>query len=168
MLFTSLIHWGSLKEAHIFWASCWMSSTSGIISSSCHQLGVSTACPLHSTPFSYSSTRGSARKWLPASSSHLPAGPLKNCSTSGPSSGGGPRSNPASSSSHRGGLCVGESAGLLSGKALWCLLLSPWDLLLCQSQLWEGAWASGWSLVRDWLSHSIFSSKAMVVARALW
>ena len=61
-----------------------------------------------------------------------------------------------------------ESAGLLSGKALQCLLLHPWDLLLHQSQLWEVAQASGQSLVRDQLSCSIFSSKVMVVARALW
>ena len=164
---TSLIHWGSSKEAHIFWASSWMSSPSGIISSFCHQLGVSTTCPLHSTHFLYSSAGGSVGKWLPACSSHSPASPWKNCSTLGPSSGGGPRSNLTLSSSHHGGLCAGVWAGLLSGRALWCLLLCPWDLLLHWSQLWEGVQASGWSLVRDWLRHSIFSSKVMVVARAL-
>ena len=133
MLCTSLICWGSLKEAHIFWASCWMLSTSGIISSSHHQLGVSTTHPFHSTHFSYSSAGGSVGKWLPASSSHLPASPWKNHSTSGPSSSGGPRLNSVSSSSHHGGLCAREWVGLLSSRALQCLLLCPWDLLLCQS-----------------------------------
>ena len=59
-------------------------------------------------------------------------------------------------------------ARLLSGRALWHLLLHPWDLLLYRSQLWEGAWAPGHCLVMDWLSHSIFSSKVMVVVRAFW
>ena len=164
---TSLIHWGSSKEACIFQDSSWMLSTSGIISSLHHHLGVSTIHPLHSTHFSCSSAGDSVGEWLPGSSSHLPAGLWKNCSTSGPSSSGGPRSNSASSSSHHGGLCAGELARLLSVRALWCLLLCPWDLLLCWSQLQEGAWASGWSLVMDQLSCSIFSSKVMEVARAL-
>ena len=145
-----------------------MSPTSGIISSSHHQFGVSTTHPLHSTHFSYTYIWGSTGKWSPASSSYLPAGPWKNCSTLGPSIGGGPRSNSASSSSHCGGLCDGELVGLLSGKAWQHIWLHPQDLLLCQSQLWDGVWASGWPLVRDWLSHSIFSSRMMVVTRALW
>ena len=139
----------------------------GIIPSSCHQLGVSTTCPCHSTHFSYSSTGGSVGKWLPASSSHSPTSPWKNCSTLGPNSEGGPRLNSASSSSHCGGICAGELAGLLSGRSLWHPPLCLWDLLLHWSQLWKGAWASGWPLVRDQLSCSIFSSKVMVVARAL-
>ena len=137
-----------------------MSSTSGIISSSCHQFGVSTSCPLHSTHFSYS-TGGSAGKWPPASSSHLPASPWKNHFTSGPNSGGDPRSNSASSSSHPAGLCAGVWA-------LWHLLLCPQDLLLHWSQLWEGAWVPEHCLMMDQLNHSIFSSKVMVVVRAFW
>ena len=125
---------GELKEAHIFWASSWMSLTSGIFPSSCHQLGVSTACPLHFTHLSYSSAGGSGGRWLPPSFLYSSAGSWKKCSTLGPSSGGGPRSNSrkggsASSSSHCGGLCVGKWVVLPSSKALQCLLLCPWDLL---------------------------------------
>ena len=162
MSYSLLIHQGSLKEAHIFQTSFWMSSTSGVISSSCHKSGVSTVCPLHSIHVSYSSAGGSVGKWPPASSLHLPMGPWKNLSTLGPSSGGGPRSNAASSPSHHGGLCAGEWAGLFPGGALQHLLLCPQDLLFCLSWLQEGTWVPGWSLVMDQLSHCIFSSKAMV------
>ena len=51
-----------------------MSSTSGIISSSHHQFWVSTACPLHSTHFSYSSAEGSVGNGLLLLlHTHLPA-----------------------------------------------------------------------------------------------
>ena len=103
--------------------------TPGCHSSFHHQFGVSTTCPLHSTHFSYSSIRGSAGKWFPVSSLYLPACPWKNCSTSGPSTGGDPRSNSASSSSLCRGLCDGESVGLLSSMAWQCLWLHPQDLL---------------------------------------
>ena len=96
---------------------------------------------------------------------------------SGPSSSGGPRSNSmkgslASSSSevsrpHWGGLCMVEWTGLSSGKALQCLLLCPWDLLLHGLWLWEWMWVSGWPLVMDQLNLSIFPSNMMVAARAL-
>ena len=178
MLCILLIHWGSSKEACTFWASSWKSLTSGISTSSCHQLGVSTAHPLHSTHLSYSSAGGSGEELLPPSSLDLLAGSWKKCLTSSPSSIGGLRSNTRKGSSasssfkvsrpHWGGLCVGEWAGLSSSKALLCLLLHPQDLLLHWLQLWEWAWASGQPLVMDWLSLSIFSSNAMVVARALW
>ena len=46
---------GSLKEAHIFQASSWMSLSYRIFPSSHHQLGVSTTHPIHSTNLSYSS-----------------------------------------------------------------------------------------------------------------
>ena len=92
--------------------------------------------------------------------------PLEELLHIGPQLWWGPRSNSASSSSHCGGLCAGEWARLLSSRALWHLLLCPQDLFLHQSQLQEGAQAPGWSLVMDWLSCSIFSSKTMVVARA--
>ena len=167
------IHWGSSKEAQIFWASFCKSLTSGIFPSSCHQLGVLTAHALHSIHLSYSSAGSSGEESLPLSSPDLLAGSWKKCLTLGPSSGGGPGLNSRkggspSSSSHQGGPCTGEWAGLSSCKALWCLLPCPQDLLLCWSQLQEWAQASGWPLVMDQLSLSIFSSKVMVVARALW
>ena len=138
MAYILLIHWGSSKEAHILQASSWTLLTSGILPSSCHQLGASTACPLYSTHLSYSSAGGSGGKWLPPSSLHSSASSWKKCSTLGPSSGGGPRSNSkkggsASLSSHHGELCVGEWAGLPSSKALWHLLLCSQDLFLHQS-----------------------------------
>ena len=105
MFYTHLLR--ELKEACIFKASSWMSFTSRIISSSCHQFGVSTDCPLYSIHFSYSSAGCSAEKWPSVSSLHLPTGPWKNLSILDPSSGGGPRSNSISSSSHCGGLCAG-------------------------------------------------------------
>ena len=165
MVCFTLIHQGSSKEACIFWASFWMSSTSITISNSCHQFWASTTCPLHLIHSSYSPTGGSVGKWPSLSS--LPAGPWKNLSTSGPSSGGGPRSNSASSLCHHGGLCAGEWAGLISGRALWHHLLHLWDLLFHQSQLQEGVWAPWQSQVMDQLSCSISSSKA-VVAKAFW
>ena len=170
MLWISLIQWGSSKEAHIFWASSWRLPTSGIFPSSHHQLGISTACPLHSTHLSYSSAGASEGKLLPSSSLDLLADSPKKCLTSGPSSGGSPRLNSrkASSaclSSHWGGLCVGEWPS--SCRAQWCLLLCPQDLLLHQSQRWEWAWASTRPQVMDRFSLSIFSFSTMVVARAL-
>ena len=157
--------WGSSKEAHIFLASFWMSSTFGTISNSHHQSGVSTTCPLHLIHSSCSPTRGSAGRWPSLSS--LPTGPWKNLSTLGPSSGRGPRSNSASSLCHHGGLCAREWARLLSGGPLQCHLLCPWDLLFLQSQLWKGTRVPWQSWVMEQLSHSISSSRAMVVAKAL-
>ena len=152
MACSTLIHWGSSKEAHIFWASFWMSSNPRTISNSCHQPVVSTTCPLHSIHLSCSPTRGSAGKW-PSSSSL----PWLDCWRTSPHQAlalaGVPRSNSASSSSHCRGLCTGDWAGLSSSRALWCLPLCPWDLLLHWSWLWEGMWVPGQSLVMDQLSH---------------
>ena len=85
-----LIHWGSSKEAHIFWASSWTSFTSRIPTSSCHQLGVSTTHPFHSTHLSYSSTGGSEEGSLPLSFFGLLAGSWKKCLMSSPALVGAP------------------------------------------------------------------------------
>ena len=135
----TLILWGSLKEACFFLASFQMSSTSSTISNSCHQSRVSTTCPLHLIHSSCSPTSGSAGRW--PSSSSLPAGPWKNLSTLGPSSGRGPRSNSASPPCHHGGLHAREWAGLLSDGPLKCHLLCSQDLLFLWSQLQERTWA---------------------------
>ena len=144
-----------------------MSQTSGIISISHQQFGISITHPLHSTHFPYSSIGvplGNHFLHLPHTCQLVP---WKNCSISGPSTVGGPRLNSASSSSLHRGLCNGEWVGLLSGTAWWCLQLCPQDLLFHWSLIWDGVQASRQPLVRDWLSHSIFSSRATVVARAL-
>ena len=116
MLCISLIHWGNSKEARIFWGSSWESPTSRIFPSSCHQLGVLTACPLHSTHLSCSSAGGSGGKLLPPSSSDSLAGSWQKHSTSHPSSSGGPSSNSmkgssASLSSNWGGYARGNGQG---------------------------------------------------------
>ena len=126
---------GSSKEACIFWASSQRSSTSGISANSCHQLGISSACPCQVTHLSYSSTRGSGEELLLLSSLEWLASSQRKQLTSGLNSGGGSRSNSRKGSSafsssqvpgpHWGGFYAGEWTGLSSSEALQCLLFHP-------------------------------------------
>ena len=98
-------------------------------------------------------------------------------STSGPNSSRASRSKSrragsASSSSQdsgplQGGLYSKKGVGLSSSCTQCHLLVHPWDLLLWWSWLLEWAWHSSQPWVMDQLSHSISSSKAAAVARAL-
>ena len=63
MYFTQSL--GELERGPYFWASSWKLLTSRIFPSSHHKIGISTACPLHSTHLSYSSAGGSKEKSLP-------------------------------------------------------------------------------------------------------
>ena len=134
MSYTSLIHWGSSKEAHIFWASSWTSSTFGIFPSSHHHLGVSTTHPLPLYPLFIAFCCGFCGKVASSTFPTLGSWLLEETLHIRPQLWWGVQVRfqerwCSPSPSHCGGLCVGEWVGLLSGKALWCLLLCPQDLL---------------------------------------
>ena len=104
--------------------------------------------------------------WCPGSTQVL-QGPPSGVASSAVASSMGGSGGQLSTLRNRGGLCTGEWMGLSSSKALQCLMLCPWDLLLQQSQLQEWAQASCCPLVMEWLSLSILSSKVAVAVRAL-
>ena len=180
-----LFIWGSLKEACIFWASCWKSFIPRIPTSSCHQLGVWTLHPSTQSNFV-------VLCWGPLQEIALLAlllhgsQPLQETLKVWPQLQQGPQieisrcipsylfffgccswvqeSDPSMKTSQT--LCRGPSLVAFLWWGPMTSLALPLYLLLGWSWLWEQWQMSGPSLVVDWLSLSICSSNMAAATRA--